>query len=61
MEKQTLILYPFKILPHFFYHFHHKLYIWKILIFTLFVGAGGGSAEVYVLYNVLNVDNYGWY
>ncbi len=38
--KKTLILYTFNILANFFlfYHFHGKLYIWKMLICTLFEG-----------------------
>ncbi len=38
--KETLIPYTFNILNHFFNHFHDKLSIWKILMFTLFHGGG---------------------
>ncbi len=37
----------------FFYHFHGKLSIWKMMMCTLF------EEEGYLLYTHLNVDNYG--
>ncbi len=41
----------------FFYNFHGKLSILKMLICILFLG-GRGSEKVYVLYIHLKVDNY---
>ncbi len=58
MGEKTLIPYTFNILAHFFfYHFHGKLSIWKMLICTLFEEEGG--LRKYVLYTHLNIDNYG--
>ncbi len=37
--------------------FHGKLFIWKMLMCTLF--DGGGGLKKYNLYTHLNVDNYG--
>ncbi len=56
VNESMLIPYTFNILTFFFFHFHDKCSIWKPLVCTLLRGVW---ESVYILYNCLNVDNYG--